>query len=244
MLRGALFVLFACALLVLVQLPASWMDSLFKHISAGQVRLSQTRGSFWRGEGLLAIANGRQQWMASRQIGWRIRPAPGGLALDLSEHGTTRLQARLGLGGVSISQLAIDMPLTPLAAMIDHPLARSGWQGDLLAHSDALACNWHLECEGGLDIEWRNAGLDIVPGRKLGSHRARLAAAGKTFAIRLQTLSGDIQIDGKGLLDSGQQLSLQASVEGEPELIDRLPNIMHQNAQHTDTPGRVLIHFP
>lgn len=243
--RILLFVLIASTLLI-VRLPATLMDGMVAQWSNGKLRVAATSGTLWHGAGLLAISDGQRQLKAQRTVAWRFGLAPGtvGLSLILEEHGQPQADLRLAVGGVAIEQLALDLPLDLVAASIAHPVARAGWRGRLVLASDGFSCDWRQACEGALRVRWHDAGLDIVPERALGTHEIRFAALGRAFDITVNTLAGDIRVDGSGRLEPGGALSFEGSVEGDPEIVDRMPNIMDRNARLSGTPGRVLVTLP
>lgn len=244
-LRIVLFLLIAAALFA-ARLPAALMDSALAQLSNGKLRIAATSGSLWHGSGLLTIADGQRQLRAMRTIDWRFGFAPltRGLTLVLAEHRRPQAELRLGVGGITIERLALDLPLDLVAASIAHPVARAGWRGRLVLASDGLHCDWRQTCEGALRVRWHDAGLDIVPERALGSHEIRFTALGQTFDIAVNTLEGDIRVDGSGRIAPGGAFSFNASVEGDPEIVDRMPNIMDRNARLSGTPGRVLVTLP
>lgn len=245
MIRRGLFTLALVALFILVGLPAVWMDALLARLSHGELRLAQTEGTFWHGQGTLALPSAdRRQWTPAGRIEWRITPRLSGLQLTLHEGAQPRLRLMLAPGGLRLEQLALDMPIAPLAAAIPHPLARAAWQGHLLATSPGLACRWNNECEGRLELQWLNASAAILPGRAFGSHRGILQAAGKRFDITLDTLEGQTQLDGHGTYWPAQgRFEIDATLQGDPDMVNRLPSIMNQHARRL-SPGVIQIKLP
>lgn len=243
--RILLFLLLSATLFV-AQLPAALMDEVLSQLSDGKLRIAATRGSLWQGSGLLAISDGQRQLRAMRTLDWRFGFARRalGLTLVLQEHQRPQAALHVGIGGIAIEQLALDVPLDLVAASIAHPAARAGWRGRLVLASDGLSCDWRQTCEGMLRVRWHDASLDIVPERKLGTHELRFTALGRAFDIAVTTIEGDIRVDGQGRLEPGQAFSFTGSVEGDPELVDRMPSIMDQNARLSGTPGRVLVTLP
>lgn len=245
MTRLALFLFLTLAIL-LVRLPAGLMDTIAERASAGKLRLSSTEGTFWAGRAMLATSDGQRGLKASRAIEWRfaLEPARGGLSLTLSEHG--RVQARLSLrpDGARLDQLDLELPLELVTAAITHPAAKAGWQGRLDLHSNELYCSWGGACDGRARVEWRDAGLDIVPGRHLGDHEILLHSVGSVVAVKVRTVDAPISVAADGTLERNGQFSMTGVVEGDPDLVDRLPNIMDRNARLSGKSGRTLISFP
>ncbi|MFN3985105.1 MAG: type II secretion system protein N [Rhodocyclaceae bacterium] len=243
--RGLLFLVLV-AVLALARLPATLMDSALAAGSGGKLRLAAAEGSFWRGSGVLAVSDGQRTLRASRAVTWSfgLSAAPLGAVLHISEHRHPQARLRLTPGGVAIEQLGFDLPLDLVAASVPHPAARAGWRGRLLLSSAGFGCDWRGQCEGGLIVHWRDAGLDIVPDRELGSHEIRLQALGKAFDVQVSSLEGDIRIAGNGRLEPDGRFGFEGVVEGDPDVVDRIPNVMDRNARLTDTAGRVLISLP
>lgn len=245
MIRLALFLLLTLVIL-LARLPAGLMDSIAERASAGRLRLSSTEGTFWTGRAMLATSDGQRGLKASRAIEWRFEldPARGGLNLTLGEHG--QVQARLSLrpDGARLERLDIDLPLELVTSTLAHPVAKAGWRGHLDLRSNELYCTWRGICDGRARMEWRDAGLDIVPDRHLGDHEILLHAVGGVVAVKIRTIDADIRIAADGTLERDGRFSMTGTVEGDPELVDRIPNIMDRNARLSGKSGRTLISFP
>ena len=147
MIRRALFALALVAFFALAGLPAVWMDTLLARASHNELRLAQTEGSFWHGQGTLALPSAdRRQWLPASRIEWRFSLRLAGLELTLREGTHPRLRLIAGVSGFRLEQLELDTPIAPLAAAVPHPLARAAWQGHVLATSPGLACRWN--CNG------------------------------------------------------------------------------------------------
>lgn len=243
--RLALFLLLTLAILLL-RLPAGLMDSVADRLSAGKLRLTSTEGTFWAGRAMLATSDGQRGLKASRAIEWRftLEPARGGLNLTLSEHGRTQARLSLRPDGARLDQLDIELPLELVTAAIAHPAAKAGWRGRLALHSNELFCSWRGACDGRARVQWRNAGLGIVPGRHLGDHEILLHAVGSVVAVKVRSVDAAIRITADGTLERNGHFSMTGAVEGDPDLVDRLPNIMDRNARLSGTRGRTLISFP
>ena len=241
----ALLFVLAVATLVVARLPASFMDRVLDHATSGRLRLTATHGSLWAGSGLLALADGRRLH-AMRTLEWRMRLLPGALAaaVDVAEQGRPQLRLRLAPSGVLVERLDLDVPLELVTAAIPHPAARAGWRGRLVLGSEAFGCNWSGACEGRLIVRWLNTGLDVVPQRSLGSHEIRFQALGKVADIAVQTLEGDIRAQGTGRVAASGEFHFNGILEGDPDLVDRLPNIMSPQARRTEVPGRVTLTLP
>lgn len=242
------FILFACltAALFVARLPASWMDHVVSELTEGRVRLASSEGSLWQGRAMLAAADPQRHLIAVRPLKWRFGIQAAPLAVSFELHGSERLLASLLLrpAGVQVRSLEIDLPLASLTQAVSHPVARAGWLGRLDIRSAGLFCNWRGHCDGRLIADWLDAALDIVPGRRFGDHRLNIAASGEALQLHLHSLDSEFRIEARGAIDSGGRFALQGTIEGDPEIVDRLPNIMDRNARPSGQPGRTRIQFP
>ena len=243
---GVLLFVALTLILVVARLPASTMDHTARALSGERLRVLDTTGTFWRGSGMLAVDDRQRGPIAMRRIEWQFAPSwqRGGLTLQLAEHGRPQAGVLVTGGGVSLHQLALDLPLELLAGATTHPAGRAGWRGRLDFGSPGLTCDWRGRCDGALRVHWSDAGLDILPERHLGSHEIRLQARGTDFDIDVRTLDGELRIDGSGRFDLHGQFAFNATVEGDPDIVDRIPNVMDRNARRLDHPGRVAITLP
>jgi len=225
-LRAAVvFALVLCGIMatVLVRLPAGLVDAGVRQLSDGRLRIAQAQGSVWRTE-----------W-----VGHRLA-----LRFWLAEHGQPQLVLTVSPSGMSIEKLTLGLPLELLAAAINHPAARAGWQGGVRIDSNGLACDTRLQCAGQVNIEWHDARVSLLPGYRLGAHRALLTANGQTIELAVHTLEGDTRIEGLGTLVDGRVQALDLLFTGPPDLVGRLPNVLDGHARPTATPGQVRLRFP
>lgn len=246
MLRRAFWLLGLLLIFIVARPPAGLMDALIDRASGGRMRLALPEGSFWHGRGLLASSDGQRTLRAWRPVEWRVRPslATASLRLEFGEHGHTQLAVTLAATGMRLDTLALDLPIGAITAGMAHTVAKAGWRGSLDLGSPGLVCGWDGVCEGSLRARWLSAGLDIIPERPLGDHEITLRAYGQTFEVGVATLAGELRIDGSGRIDAQRRFNFTGFVEGPPELVDRMPNVMERNATLTDQPGRVRISLP
>lgn len=234
---GALFLLLAA-----LKPPASLLDAALARFSEGGLRLAEARGSLWRGEALLASQqqHGLQTWT---RLAWQLDLrdlSAGELGWQLFEAGQPLAQLRLSAQGWRIEQLELDIAPRILLDPLPNAIARAGWQGHLHASSPGLRCNWQQQCNGNLQLLWRNAGLDLVPQQRFGDYRLSLQAEGRSATLELITLRGAIQADAQGRWD-GRRLQLDGELAGPPDVVGRLPNIARPIAEPTGDPRRVRI---
>jgi len=246
MLRTLLLFVSLALLLFVLRPSATLMDRIVASATDNRLRIAETQGHLWRGSGMLAISGDRNALTPMRQVEWDISADWRRLRVRvaLAEHGRHQASIAIGSSDVSLDIDALEVPVRLIARAIAHPAARIGWGGSLALTSPGLICNRAGVCEGTLLAQWRDVTLDILPDRHLGDHAIEVFARGNAFDIVVATLQGDIRIDGEGRLGSHEAAFFRGSVEGDAEIVDRIPNIMDRNARPTGQPGRVLISFP
>lgn len=243
--RLALFIGLALGF-TLAGLPATLMDSAIARATDGRLRLASAHGTFWRGRGMLAITDGQRRLIAARPLEWHIGVdwARIGVTLQLGEAGREQARLTVGASAAQAEQLQLELPAAIVAAAVPHPAARAGWHGTLVLDATAFACGWRDGCDGTLRVRWHDAALDIVPERHLGDHEVVLHGRGDVLDVDLRTLAGTLAIDGHGEIGLDGSAALQATISGDPELVDRMPNIMDGKVRPTGTPGRAVLSLP
>lgn len=245
---AVVFALVLCGIMatVLARLPAGLVDAGVRQLSDGRLRIAQAQGSVWRGTGVLALVDAGGRLRAARHLDWRTQWVGYRLALRflLAEQGQPQLVLMLSPSGMSIEKLTLELPLELLTAAVDHPAARAGWQGGVRIDSNGLACDFRLQCAGQVIIEWHDTRVSLLPGYRLGAHRALLTANGPTVELAVHTLEGDTRIEGLGTLVDGRVQALDLLFTGPPDLVGRLPNVLDGHARPTATPGQVRLRYP
>lgn len=243
--RLAIFIGLALAF-TLAGLPATLMDRIVTHATDGRLRLTSAQGTLWHGHGMLAIADGQRRLVAARPLEWRIGLdwARTGVTLQLGEAGHVQAQLLVSAREARVDGLYLALPVSIVSAAVPHPAARAGWHGVLLLDSSAFACSWQRRCDGTLQVRWHDAALDIVPERHLGDHQIVLHGRGNVIDVDIRTLAGALSIDGHGKIGLDGGAMLRATISGDPELVDRMPNIMDGKVVPTGTPGRAMLSLP
>jgi general secretion pathway protein N len=239
---GALFLVFVMALA-----PASLLGYGLKMQTQGQLGLTQTKGMLWEGQGLLVARDTEGLWQPILSLEWVFEPSAllrGHIVWRLSESGRPVARMALHLGGLRLEHLRIDLPLRVFLGTVPHAMAQAGWRGDLRVQSPALNCHPMRGCSGHLDVLWRNGGVDIAPHQPFGDYRLSIEALGLEQAFRLETLPGSaIRLEGEGrLAPSGPRW--QITVEGPPDIVDRLPNVMGPLARRGPQSGQARLEMP
>lgn len=238
----AVFVLVAGILVV--RAPAQLMAVALDHVSDGRLQLAAAEGRWWRGTGLLAVPDRRGTLTAFRQLAWVLAGEGGQLVLTLGEHGQRQAQLRIGLGGFRVDAAGLALPVPLLAGLSSHAAARAGWNGVLQVASDGVNCDWSGACDGQATLVWQHAAADLFPAQPLGTHRIALLGQGARWQVTVATLDGDIRINGQGSFAQDGAASFDGIIEGPPELVGRLPNILDRHARRDGDAGRVRVQFP
>ncbi|MBV2234662.1 MAG: type II secretion system protein N [Sterolibacterium sp.] len=214
--------LFLCLLLLaaISQWPAASLASLLTRISNDQWHLEAPTGTLWRGSGmLLARAGKNTPWRKLQNLHWQIHASEllhGRLTIRLTpEQGQLLLVARPA--GLQIEDIDLRLPAETIAPLLPGAFGRYDWHGQLHASSQRFSCNWQRnDCQGQLEIFWRDAAVAEIPGIVLGDYRIHLTGQGEQSQIHLETLRGALQITGNGTLSArnGLDFSAQASVPG------------------------------
>lgn len=229
----------------LARLPATWADSAAATLSDGRLRIAAADGSLWRGNGLIATPRRDGSLQAWQAISWRVDFSQlwrGRLALDLGLGSSTQgLHAGLTPGGWRLDSVRLALPIPLLSAVLPQNLTRLGWQGRLTAHGERLECDWQRSCHGALALTWQDAGTTLLPGQAFGDYRIALRMTGDLTSIDIDTgAAAAIRVAAQGKLTGGR-LRLDGTVEGPPEVVDRLPHITAPYTHAGDVPGQVVV---
>lgn len=235
--------LLAGGLITLIwQAPASWLGAAVASASGQRMQLQHARGTLWNGSAQLTLATTHPSASAPvatpGRIQWQIRPAWLGLDIALTANcctpkGALQIGWRLGADTQEV-RLVSRQSVWPAAllAAFGAPWNTLAAQGRLQLDCD----QWRLTRRAG---QWSASGpaqidaLDIHSPistlQPLGSYRLNLDGEGTT-RIRLQTLRGDLQLQGEG---SWSDATLRfrgtaSAAPGREEALNALLNIIGQ----------------
>ena len=248
MLRKLLFFATLTGVFLVVRAPARLADGLVAHFTDGGLRLQQAEGSLWHGRGIVVSrdAGGRSltPWLP---VAWNFdtaAPARLGLAWSFTSSGRPIGIVEAGVGGLTVTQLALHAPADAALSPIPHPAARAGWQGDLSIESQRWHCPFDGRCSGEARLLWRGARSALFPNRQFGDYEVRVTAEAGNLRFALQTLAGAIVASGHGEAPFRQMPRFDGTLSGDPEFLGRLPAIAGGAARPTGQPGRFEIHWP
>jgi len=201
---GALAALLAFTALVTVALraPADWIGDWLAQRTP--VRLLDARGTLWQGSALVGFTNGREITLLPGRVDWRVeRIAAAGVRAALGhEWLTAPLELSLGRDGLAFGKGSARLPAGVLAA--------AGAPFNTLRPGGTLEASWTAgvlrgaALTGEVQIDWRDARSALSTVAPLGSYRLRVSGHGAAPAVELVTLSGPLQMQGKGTIDGSR----------------------------------------
>lgn len=223
--------------------PARWLAQGVESSTAGQVQLLNTRGSVWNGQADLMLSGGdgsRSQTVLPGGLAWRMRPtvvAGGpGVAVRLTAPCCmaegVNLQLRPRWGGIEV-QVAATRSQWPaeLLAGLGTPWNTLRMEGQLALQTEGLSLRWaegRLNMNGALAVDALNLASRLSTLRPLGSYRLELQALpdGHSATLALQTLRGDLQMQGSGQWIGGR-LRFQGEASAAPGRELSLANLLN-----------------
>ena len=203
LLLGALVLAAAGVLLA----PAALLDAPLADRTARRLRLTDTRGVWWNGQGVVANANG----VARIPLAWRVDPAAlarGALVVRVRDADTATALGTLllGRGSVDIRDLRLSVPAAA-AGSVDSRLEAIALGGDVALTAPAYALRGASRA-GEVDATWQRARI-VAGGANVDLGTVTLDSApvdgGSTGTIRND--GGDVSITGTfsdraGMLDA------------------------------------------
>lgn len=205
---GAVVAVAAVALLA----PAAALDAPLAARTGERLRLTDARGFWWRGHGVLATADGR----AHLPLAWTVDVGPllrGTLSIRLSDPDTSVDAGTLSLrdGGVDLRNLHVRVPAA-VAGAVDSRLAAIGLGGNVALDASALASRGG-GLSGELEATWERARVAIGEALvDLGTITVVGAPAGDGMAGTIRNAGGDVAVSGTlaergGVIDAAVALS-------------------------------------
>ena len=235
---AALGLLAGLLLALVVFAPARWLAALVRQASGEQLLLLSPRGTVWRGSAQLALSGGagsKDPVALPGLLLWRIRPAPGGLSMQLSADCCTPQPLRLvavpttGWRGVRLA-LADGQSMWPagLLAGLGTPWNTVRAQGRLVAQTQGFTAEWiegRLRLAGRLQLDALEVSSRLSTLRPMGSYRLTLEG-GTPTTLRLETLAGGLQLSGQGQW-VGERLRFDGVASASPESVEALSNLLN-----------------
>lgn len=216
--------------LAVAHAPAVLIDGALAQASAGRFRLALPAGTLWHGEARLATSDGGDAIVPLSWLVWDFEPAALGAATlrwRLRIDGAPPARLDLGLRGMTVEHLALELPPAAALAPLAHAAARAGWRGILAVKIERLACDWQQRCAGHIDVAWRAAGVDILPGVALGDHRVATELTPAAAKLQISTTRRQaLALDGRIEIPVGAPPRIALDLGGDAQLLDRLRGML------------------
>lgn len=189
--------------------PAAWLSYAVANASNGHVVLNDAQGSIWQGSAQLVLTGGagsRDATTLPGRIQWRLRPRlPTNLQASLEADCCTTQAIKLLItphvnGITAVVQPSQSIWPATLLSGLGAPFNTIDLQATLKLSTQALTITWleqQLKIEGQAELDALDASTRLSTLHPVGSYRVSLQG-GATPTLRLQTLSGSLQLSGTG----------------------------------------------
>ena len=198
---------------LLVFAPASLMGYALERVSGGTLTLAQTSGSVWQGSGV-ALLRQKTRYQTLGSYRWTIQIFSASLQVQEGEGTPMTVRYIPFAGRINIDKLHITLP----ASMISIGAPQLGpyqLQGSLEASSDHLMLD-SAGMNGQITVDWLRAASALSEIRPLGDYRILLQGNGGSLDEQLSTLSGKLQLNGKGGFDAASGLRFTGTAQAAP----------------------------
>jgi general secretion pathway protein N len=216
--------LVAAVLVLLTQAPASFLAIAVNAWSQGRVKLGDASGTVWQGQAAVILTPGnRDPGTRTRlpgQTAWRIEPwhlLVG--SLDLTLTNAAMLDAPLSLRMDRARNATVDANRLHLPAEV---LVGLGAPWNTIQPGGELALEWdtlHLASatlRGGLRAEWTGASSRLSPIVPFGHYRIVADGIFPGAQVRLETVSGPMEMNGSGTIADGNHFRFQGTAQVQP----------------------------
>jgi general secretion pathway protein N len=198
----ALILAATAAVTIVLRAPAAWLGDWLE--SRTRVRLVDARGTIWHGSALLGFSNGRETTLVPGRMEWQIaRLAPASVSATLAHAWlSTPLLVSVSREGVGFAKGSARLPAGVLAS--------AGAPFNTLKPGGTLEATWTdtvlrgSALTGDVQIVWRDAKSALSTVAPLGSYQLRVTGRGDGPTLELVTLSGPLQMQGRGKIDGSR----------------------------------------
>ena len=247
--KRLLLFFFWLGLFLILTLPAWLLDSAIQRATQGRLRLAEPFGSVWTGSGTLARQSGTRTLTPWLPLKWTFQPSAllqAHLRWVFYSAEQTVFTFSIAPSGIQVETVALTLPARALGDVVPHPVFQAaGWRGNLSAKTPQFACTWRQRCTGHLQLDWQDAGVDILPTQRFGHFSIAVDAQNGDFSVQVTSPShNEIQAQGRGHATFKGPFQFEGTLTGDPNVVERLPNIMDKNARLTGQSGVVALHFP
>jgi general secretion pathway protein N len=203
-LLGAVFYL----VFLLATVPAAWLAWGLARATQGAVSLSAPVGSAWSGSGGLVLHRAPEPPRQLGRVRWGVNPlwlVTGrlgiGATLDIAGGGEARARLRVGPGSVVVPELTASFAAQALPGLYS-PAALLDPKGRVELRAEDLALG-SSSVAGRAEINWQAAATGLSSVQPLGDYRVTLEGQGAAATVKLETLSGELQLSGTGQWQAG-----------------------------------------
>lgn len=232
-------------------LPAAWLAPLVERQTGGRLSLGDVTGSVWRGSAfvgaisttetsasplfpdipLVPLLPGRFHWQLSPMV------LLGRLEMRLDNPDALSQSAKIRGSGSrwQLTPSALLLPADRLTAL-GAPLNTLKPSGRMRLSWDALTLTRSMQgltIDGHMQLDLTEIASALSPVKPLGAYQLQVDWRGDRAQLKLQTLSGPLQLQGGGVIVHGRlQFSGQAwAEEGQEQRLAVLLNLLGQRRQ-------------
>ena len=213
---------YAATLIVLA--PASLIDARLEQASGGRLRLAEAQGSLWAGSGWIEVREAGGRSGIAKRVAWRVLPESllrARLVAELQlERADKPFRLALSFSRIEIADANIDLPVAALGLGLPK-LAPFRLTGEVRVDIPRLSLG-RGKADGDATLRWRAAGSALTPISPLGDYEVHFKAVGPAVHAELRTLSGPLQLDGKGAWANGAAPSFLATARVPPQHREQL----------------------
>lgn len=243
MLKKALAFTLSTLGLLVAKAPATLLDQALQGAFDGAIRLERAEGSLWNGRAALVI-----QGAMHAPVAWQFTPSRmlRGELFWRSAAGSA-LQGELALSpsGFSVHDILFDAPAGLIVQLLPGTLAHAGWDGKLSLQAEEWLCTKDKSCRGRLYLQWQDASSTLLPGRRFGSYALELHGTGQRISFVTRTLTGDVEIEGRGSMDTDTRNGTFAGrITAPPAILGLLPGIAADIVYPDGKAGGLGIAYP
>ena len=200
--------LVAYALALVANAPATLVDANLQRASNGRLRLAEARGTVWSGAGRIEIREAGGRTGVGRNVAWRVAPESlvrGHLLCEIGlEEAAGRIPVMLSFSRIELSSAEVSLPAAVLG-LAEPKLMPLGLTGEVLIQAREVAFAKD-DMKGAAILRWRSAGSALTSLSPLGEYELRLDGTGAMVHAALSTVSGPLQLDGKGSWKHGHSI--------------------------------------
>lgn len=193
--------------------PASLMGSVLERASNGMLTLAQTKGSLWQGSGI-ALLRQKTNYQVLGSYRWHLKIFSAALQVQAGEATPMTVRYIPFAGRLNVDHLRVTLPASIISVAAPQ-LGPYQLQGTFDASSDHLTLSGS-GVDGKINVDWLHAASALSEIRPLGDYRVVLQGKGKGLDAQLTTLSGKLQLDGKGSFDITNGMRFSGTAQAAP----------------------------